>query len=141
MLSGNLPFDVHTWHLKYGDVVRIAPDELAFAKPEAWKDIMGHKTGGDEFAKSPVFYRPSGALEVNIVNAEREEHQRLRRQLAHGFSDKSMHDQEPLIRGYIDLLIQRLNERCAGGSEPLNLGSWYNWTTFDVIGDLAFGGR
>lgn len=139
LLRGTLPLDMLQLHQKYGEVVRIAPDELAFSNPAAWKDIMGHRTGGDEFAKQMKFYRPVEAEHVNIVNADREEHSRLRRQLAHGFSDKSMHDQEPLIGSYIDLLIKRLYENCAGGSKPLNLGAWYNYTTFDIIGDLAFG--
>lgn len=126
-------------HQKYGSVVRVAPDELAFANPSAWKDIMGHRAGGDEFPKAKFFYRPVEAQEINIVNADREEHSALRRQLAHGFSEKSMRDQEPLIGKYIDLLIQRLHEYCAAGSKALDLGAWYNFTTFDVIGDLAFG--
>ena len=100
---------------------------------------MGHRNAGDEFAKQPKFYRPVAAQDISLINADREEHSRVRRQLAHGFSDKSMHEQEPLITSYIDLLIKRLNENCAGGSKPLNLGAWYNYTTFDVIGDLAFG--
>lgn len=50
-----------------------------------------------------------------------------------------MFDQESIIKKYVDLLFQRLHENCAGGSKPLDMVAWYNWTTFDVIGDLAFG--
>ncbi|KAJ0274117.1 hypothetical protein CBS470a_011936 [Colletotrichum nupharicola] len=32
----------------------------------------------------------------------------------------------------------RLHENCAKG-EPIDLMAWYNFTTFDIIGDLAFG--
>lgn len=28
-------------HDRYGDVVRISPDELSFADPKAWRDIYG----------------------------------------------------------------------------------------------------
>ena len=137
-LRGTLTFDVLDLHKEYGSVVRVAPDELAFADSSAWKDIMGHRSGGQEMGKWQPFTRPVETMPTDIINADREEHSRLRRQLAHGFSDKSMREQQPIIRKYIDLLIQRLHENCDGG-KPLNIAAWYNYTTFDVIGDLSFG--
>lgn len=136
LLRGTLPFDMLDLHNQYGDVVRIAPDELAYSSSAAWKEIMGHRTGEEELGKSKIFYRPVDASPVNIVNADREVHSVLRRQLAHGFSEKSMREQEPVIKGYIDLLIQRLHENC---ETAVDLAAWYNFTTFDIIGDLAFG--
>lgn len=50
-----------------------------------------------------------------------------------------MREQEPLIRHYVDLLIEQLKANCDGGKNSLNVVSWLNWTTFDLIGDLAFG--
>lgn len=50
-----------------------------------------------------------------------------------------MREQDPIIRGYVDLLIRRLHENSKNGSVPLNMREWYNWTTFDIIGDLGFG--
>ncbi|KAK6193713.1 hypothetical protein LQW54_012183 [Pestalotiopsis sp. IQ-011] len=58
-----------------------------------------------------------------------------------------MRVQEGLVRGYVDLLVRRTKKRCTrvdpttGALErrPLDLRTWYNWTTFDVIGDLCFG--
>jgi hypothetical protein len=52
-----------------------------------------------------------------------------------------MREQEPIIVGYIDLLVQRLHEHCGKGADkkPMDMTAWYNWTTFDIIGDLAFG--
>ena len=127
-------------HKKYGDVVRIAPNQLAFADSSAWRDIMGHKTqGGAEFQKSEAFYRPVEDMPIDIISANREEHSVLRRTLAHGFSDRSMREQQPIIKKYIDLLVQKLRDNCDTGT--VNMAAWYNYTTFDVIGDLAFGER
>jgi cytochrome P450 len=140
LLHGTLPFDILALHKRYGPVVRIAPDELAFADATAWKDIMGHRAGGGEpFEKNTKFYRPFDFLPVDIVNAPREEHALLRRTMAHGFSDRSMREQQPIIKGYVDLLISRLKENCTKGK--VDIMAWYNYTTFDVIGDLAFGER
>ncbi|KAJ5765510.1 cytochrome P450 monooxygenase [Penicillium odoratum] len=139
LLRGTIPYDVLHFHERYGDIVRVAPDELAFSNATAWKEIMGHRPGIEEFGKLKNFYRPVKTTPVNIVNAQREEHSVLRRQLAHGFSEKSMREQEPLIQVYIDLLIQRLYGNCAAGAKAIDLTAWYNWATFDIIGDLAFG--
>lgn len=140
MIFGTLPFDMLGLHKKYGEIVRIAPDELAFANPQAWKDIMGHRVAGaPEFEKHQKFYRAVDNAPTDIVSAGREEHALLRRPMAHGFSDRSMRDQQPIIKKYIDLFIQRLHENCGKGAKAVDLAAWYNYTTFDVIGDLAFG--
>jgi len=41
-----------------------------------------------------------------------------------------------MIISYVDLLVRRLHENAA---KPQDLMAWYNWTTFDIIGNLAFG--
>lgn len=123
---GSLPYLMVDLHKQYGEVVRIAPDELAFANPAAWDAIQGHRKKGEpEMEKSQKFYRPIKGMTTDIINAGREEHGVLRRTLAHGFSDKSLRGQEPLITNYIDLLMQRLRENCDGGSRALDVTSWY----------------
>ncbi|KAI1503169.1 cytochrome P450, partial [Biscogniauxia marginata] len=141
LINGTLPFYMLNLHEKYGEVVRIAPNELAFSNVQAWKDIHGHRAQGQPvLEKWESFYRPVASEPTDIVNTcDREEHTSLRRQLAHGFSDRSMREQEPIIKNYLDLLISRLYEQGQGGAKPVNLAAWYNFTTFDVIGDLAFG--
>ncbi|KAK1985268.1 cytochrome P450 [Colletotrichum cereale] len=140
ILTGTLPFDVLGLHKRYGPVVRIAPDELAFDDSRAWKDILGYR--GVEMEKSPKFYRPIQPIldgPPNIIFSGSEEHANLRRALAHGFSERSMRDEQPIINSYVDLLVKRLHEHGEGGGKALDLAAWYNYTTFDVIGDLAFG--
>lgn len=140
LLRGRLPFDMLALHERYGDVVRIAPGELAFAHADAWKDIHGRQSnGGEECGKWMSFYKYADGTPTSIANAEREEHSILRRQLSHGFSERSMRAQEPLITQYVDLLIRRLHEKCGSGTKPVDMVSWYNFTTFDIIGDLAYG--
>ena len=89
--------------------------------------------------KDSRFYRSLDDYAPDIITANREEHARLRRLLSHGFSDRSMREQEPMIMQYIDLLVRRLYENSESGTKPLDIVKWYNWTTFDIIGDLAFG--
>ena len=126
-------------HERYGDIVRIGPDMLAFSHPDAWKDIMGHQKPGQELGKAMWFYRPVESEPTHIVNEGREEHGRLRRQMANGFSEKAMRDQEPLIKRYVDTFIEQIRDQSQGGQTPVVLSDWYNYCTFDIIGDLAFG--
>jgi cytochrome P450 len=124
-------------HEKFGDVVRIAPDELAFSHPDAWRDVMGHKNGMPEMGKAAWFYRPVDQA-LHIVNEDQIPHKQLRRQMAYGFSEKGMREQESMMRQYVDKLLIKLGEFAELG-KPVVLSDWYNFTTFDIIGDLAFG--
>ncbi|KAK0724599.1 putative cytochrome P450 monooxygenase [Lasiosphaeris hirsuta] len=146
-VKGTLPLEMLDLHRRYGPVVRIAPDELAFSDAEAWKDIYGHKA--EELPKARMFYR-SKAQPPSIVTEDRENHAMLRRSIAPSFSDRALRDQEPIIGSYVDLLIKRLRESAVDphrrdpitglqANAPLDMMSWYNWCTFDIIGDLAFG--
>ncbi|KAI5917042.1 cytochrome P450 [Camillea tinctor] len=121
-------------HHKYCNIVRIAPDQLSFQNLDAWKDIYGHRKGGaGENSKDP---RRQVLSKNNLLGADRENHSLFRRSLAHGFSAQAIAEQQPLINKYIDLLIKRLHENAGN---PVNMVSWYNWTTLDIIGDLSVG--
>ncbi|KAJ6088480.1 hypothetical protein N7486_009741 [Penicillium sp. IBT 16267x] len=127
-------------HEKYGPVVRVAPNELSFiTNGEAWKPIYGSRPGHSQKPKDYLFYQQPIDGFPNIIVSNDVDHTRFRRSLSHAFSDSSLRGQEPIIRGYVDLLIQRLHEVTKGGTAPVDIVSWYNFTTFDIIGDLAFG--
>ncbi|PNS17744.1 Isotrichodermin C-15 hydroxylase [Sphaceloma murrayae] len=134
LARGNSSRDIMAMHDKYGDVVRVAPDELAFADPRAWKDIFSQRNGDIEKHNTDLtklFDAP------NIIDGNREDHRRFRRVLSQGFSAQAMLDQQPSIVKYVDLLISRLTELCPRG--PVDMVAWYNFTTFDIIGDLTCG--
>ncbi|KAK1544664.1 isotrichodermin C-15 hydroxylase [Colletotrichum paranaense] len=140
--TGYQAFRTQLLHDRYGPIVRISPNHLSFTDVTAWKDIYGFQIGKElaenEIPKSQLFSTTIKNLPMSIINAEREEHQRYRRALSHGFSDSSMRAQEGIIMKYIDKLISRLHENCDGKEAPLNVEAWYNWTTFDIAGDLIF---
>lgn len=78
------------------------------------------------------------------MGAGPEDHARIRRLLNTSFTEKTLRAQEPLIQSYVDLLISRLKERATapktkGNGVVLDIVSWYNFTTFDIIGDLCLG--
>ena len=139
VIKGRSPLTWHELHQKYGPVVRIAPDELSYNTAGAWRDIYGYRPADSQMNKDPNFFGPPRFGAPSIIDSNYTDHSRFRRLLSHAFSDRALREQEPLLQRYINLLIQRLHERCSNGAEPLDMVKWYNWTTFDIIGDLAFG--
>ncbi|KLU90653.1 hypothetical protein MAPG_10505 [Magnaporthiopsis poae ATCC 64411] len=127
-------------HRRYGKVVRIGPNRLSVDGSVGWTDIYAHRPGGDatEFHKAPgTFASPDGR---SLISADtRENHRRQRRALAHAFSEAALYEQESLIIHYVDLFIRRLSENADGGKNPIDMLSWLNYLTFDIIGDLSLG--
>jgi cytochrome P450 len=64
----------------------------------------------------------------------------MRRLLNHAFSETALREQEPLMNEYFDLLVQKLREKIDGPAKGrVNIVRWFNFTTFDLVGDLCFG--
>lgn len=125
-IRGRTPQDILALHNKYGPIVRVAPEELSYANPIAWKEIYGHKSGGrPELAKDKKYHAGFGK-EQSLLNADREYHGELRRLLAHGFSDKALRAQEALIQRYVNVLMSKLHEHGQNGTKALDLVEWYN---------------
>lgn len=142
-LSGDLIFAMKTLHDTYGPVVRITPNELSFVSPEAWKDIympLPGSSGGGDMSRYDRFYQFAGpTAPETLVSLNRGYHAHLKRQMAPAFSERALRMQEPILREYVDLLVQRLGEEAGEGGQPVNLREWFNYYTFDVIGNLGFG--
>ncbi|KAJ5207061.1 Cytochrome P450 E-class group I [Penicillium cf. griseofulvum] len=138
-LAGQFPQKMKVLHQQYGDVVRIAPDELSFIDGAAWKTIYGTRIGHGQKQKEQRFYAPVAGEPRGMIASNDADHSRFRRLLSHGFSDSSLRGQEPIITGYVDLLMQRLRENIMDGTKAVDMVAWYNFTTFDIIGDLTFG--
>ena len=140
MARGELPHRIKAWHEQYGDIVRVAPDELSFTDPAAWRDIY---TKGREFVR-PSQYKdqPPGKTATNLIACSEEEHARLRKILAPGFSERYVVGQEPFIQSYVDKLISKLDDRLQsdrGSTLDVDVVEWINYLAFDVIGDLTWG--
>lgn len=132
-MRGVLDQEMRRLHKKHGDVVRFSANQLSFITAQAWKDIYGHN-----HRLQKVNPLKDGGRASDILFANDADHTRFRKALAHGFSEKAMHQQEPLMKVYIDLLIEKLRDVAASGQKT-DMVKWYNLTTFDLISDLTFG--
>lgn len=132
----------HKWlqqlHRQYGPVVRLAPNELSFIEPEVWKDVYGHRAT-NSFQKSKEFYGPDANGDPpGLIRADDISHARQRKLVSHAFSDKALKDQELLLKHHVMLLVEKLEEPAVAG-KFVNIVDWFNFTTFDIMGDLTFG--
>lgn len=124
---------VKGFHDQYGPIVRAMPNELVFTDPQAWRDIYGYRQGHPQFHKDPIHV---GSVQdipgsTTLTMAGDDEHARQRRALSHAFSQKALLEQEGIIRGYVDLFIERLKPFGKSG-EGINMCSWYSMLSFLV---------
>jgi cytochrome P450 len=140
-IGGTSVFKIRKLHGQYGGIVRTGPDQLSFRDPQAWKDIYGHRGQGQKnLVKDTRFYGEPHSGNDSLLASSDEDHTRQRRLVAHAFSERALREQEPLIGLYVDLLVEKLYGRVSGPSRgKVDMVKWYNFTTFDVIGDLSFG--
>jgi cytochrome P450 len=140
LLRGRIPLEVKQMHDKYGPVVRVTPTELSFNGAQAWEDIYGHRQGLTNMHKDPVHVGSVDPIPgvTTLTMADDANHSRQRRALAYPFSQKALTEQEYIVQGYVDLFIEKLGVK-ADRDLAFNLVDYLNFTTFDIIGDLAFG--
>ncbi|KAI8937337.1 hypothetical protein NX059_006543 [Plenodomus lindquistii] len=152
--ASRIPGHIATWrgtrdplvremHAKYGHIVRIGPNQLSFTHPDAWKDIYGHgtkNTRGTVPDKDWAKYGTSINGAQSLISARPENHGRMRKIFTPAFSDRALKQQEPLFLKYTDLLVSKLREELTADSErKVDMVRMYNFTTFDVMGDITFG--
>jgi len=130
--------------------VRIAPNHISIADPDALQVIYAHGNG----ALKSEFYDAFVSIRRGLFNTrDRGEHTRKRKIVSHIFSQKNVLEFEPYIRLALGRLIEQWDSLLSDDVKlashrlkPNNNGrvwfdilNWYNYLAFDIIGDLAFG--
>ncbi|KAF6812515.1 trichothecene c-15 hydroxylase, partial [Colletotrichum plurivorum] len=134
-VSGQAHRRVLALHQRYGPIVRVGPNHVSINHPDGMHQVRGHRRTGE----NPKDRLHSLSNRDNIIGSSRGDHQRFRRALAHGFSAQSMLAQQPIIQAYVDRLIAKLHENSQSGEKVVNVEKWFNFATFDIVGDLSFG--
>lgn len=128
---------VHNCHRQYGEVVRLGPARLSYINAEAWKDIYGHRTRGKKSCqKDDKFYGPRHGTHSIFTILDEDYHGQVRRIFSHAFSDKALKEQEAMLTKYVNMVIRNMRRRA---HEKGDLVKYYNFTTFDIMAELAFG--
>ncbi|KAF7532891.1 hypothetical protein G7054_g7546 [Neopestalotiopsis clavispora] len=144
LLRGTIVHDIQKLHQRYGPILRIAPNEVTFAHSTAWNDIFQFRPDRPQFLKDPVWWNRQPGHPLSIINAiDVDNHARIRKAIAPGFTARALRSQEPMIQKYVNLLVQRLREGLdsvkVGDCKTVDISVWFMFTAFDVFGDLGFG--
>lgn len=112
--------------------MRFAPSMLSYIDPNSWKEIYGHRATA--FQKAPEFYgKDVFGDPAGIIRADDISHARQRRLVSHAFSDRSLRDQDKLLKGYASTLVEKLTKIAEGPNNEADMVSWYNFIAFDVM--------
>lgn len=142
-------------HERYGPVVRLGPNVLSIADPQAIKTIYAiHKSRSDSggFVKSEFY-----PVQQQVANGARLEtlftttnpvfHGRLRRAVGNAYALSSLLAFEPLVDSTILAFLRELEKRFvhrdgnAGEEGVCDFGTWLQYFAFDVLGELTFSKR
>jgi averufin monooxygenase len=132
ILTGQRCHYVQALHQKYGPIVRIGPDEVAFADAASTKEI--HSTGS-RYLKLHVDIGPT----PNIFSmTDPKQHNTRRRLYAKGLSQASLRQHfEPAVRDKIRLAVSKIKQDARNGTA--DLVKWWMLMANDVICLLTIG--
>ncbi|KAI5781555.1 cytochrome P450 [Geopyxis carbonaria] len=139
-ISGKSIHYVRDAHLKYGPVVRLAPNQLSFGTSSSLRDIYGKTTGRKTFPKTEYYTDIAFGFENAGVATELDPavHKVKRNFLAPVFSTQALADFEGLVQGHFDKFLHAM-DRLGTTAEGMNIADWLGYLTFDITGDLTFG--
>ncbi|KAI9290546.1 cytochrome P450 [Neoconidiobolus thromboides FSU 785] len=121
-------------HQKYGNVVRISWNVISIASDEAAKEVYSTYT----YSKSAFYNGLHIAGETILSTRKKEFHRERKKILASSFSDKSILEVEYLVKENVSNLVTKVGEM-SSNNKDFDLGLYFHYFSFDVIGDLAFG--
>ncbi|KAK2603434.1 hypothetical protein QQS21_004385 [Conoideocrella luteorostrata] len=137
-LAGKWPWVVENAIKKYGDVVRVAPNELAFATPQAFADIYGsHHQHLEQFTKTQINNHGNDKHGGLVWEWDPARHRQVSKQVAPAFSGKALRAKEPTLHKYVDLFIERMKS-VGATADGVSLDTWISWLAVDISADTAY---
>ncbi|UPL02268.1 hypothetical protein LCI18_013202 [Fusarium solani-melongenae] len=124
----------YEWQKKYGEIVRVSPNELQFGDLASVKEIYGQSSLMP--AKDPTFYHPFSVTgHPNILSScDRAEHSRIRRLLSYAFSYSNVLNFEQRLSEKINTFTQIIGKT----ERPTDIYHLIHHLFLDTISDLSF---
>ncbi|TFK46946.1 cytochrome P450 [Heliocybe sulcata] len=147
--QGKLHLYFQNLHGKYGPIVRVGPNELSVADADLLPSIMGPSG----MPKGPLWEgrrisgkKGAGAKEAkgrSLIGARnKQQHAEVRKVWNQAFTPAAVKGYEPAVARRSEQLVDELKTRLAkcGDEGRVDLARWSSFFTFDIMGDIAFGG-
>ncbi|CAE7213467.1 unnamed protein product [Rhizoctonia solani] len=112
-LGGNHSEIVRKQHEKYGAFVRLGPNHISIADPDALQAVYGHGSG----VLKTDFYKGSGQVPNVFTSMEKSDHQMRRKRIANIFSQQNILAFEPRVREHIIHLLKRGSRETLDGKQ------------------------
>ncbi|KAK3940211.1 Pisatin demethylase, partial [Diplogelasinospora grovesii] len=121
-------------HEKYGEVVRIGPNNVVFSNPEAIPT--------SKFYVTLQPYTPKGGSLHAVFNTPDENiHRQLKTPIANFFTANNVLSYESRVDEVLAVLQDKLDSKYTGHDQVFELSSWMQFFAFDVMGTLSFSKR
>ena len=141
-MSGKTHLQHIELHRKYGPIVRIAPDEVSVASPEAARNLL---SAGKRFHKTDFYGVFPPPENPDIFTETREDVHALKKRVANvPYSMAAMQQLSPFIDDTIALFMTKIDQHISGqldksAAGPIfDLGAYLHYFAFDVLGEVAF---
>ncbi|KAF2635347.1 cytochrome P450 [Massarina eburnea CBS 473.64] len=139
MYRGDIEEVQRAYHVKYGPIARIAPDEISVSDPEAVSKIYPVQK---PLEKTDWYHawRPPGLNCQHDMFTETSEkkHSSYRRIVGNVYSLGSILKSEKELDAALDLFVKRCGE-FADKDQAFDFGCWLEMYAFDNIGAIFFG--
>ncbi|KAL6308816.1 high nitrogen upregulated cytochrome P450 monooxygenase 2 [Sparassis latifolia] len=120
-------------HKRYGDIVRIGPNEVSIRDTAAVVPLMGSLglPRSSEWAGRTMYPQ----IRSLISTSNLAEHAARRKPWNRAFNSTA-------LKGYEEIIARRATQFVEGVArqQRVDLGTWFGWFTFDFMSDMAFGG-
>jgi cytochrome P450 len=145
MIKGHGSKYIAYLHERYGDVVRVGPNELSYISASANRTMFGGKpTEETVYEKNPAVWLQGSGKILNIFFAHFRDHGRYRKLMAPAFAEAAIREQEPAIQKLVDQFMDGMRNRSGEEEFPdakgvVNMAAWHNFVVFDILTRLSFG--
>lgn len=147
--SGERHLDFYKLHKKYGTIVRYGPNSISINSNVAHTEIYGFKSNTRKAHFYSAFPAQKGAWSTHSA-IDKSLHARKRRVLSQAFSDAAMRGLQPHILSVIRTFTEAIGDfpsqlgigekkATSTWSTPKDMGSYANYMSYDVLGDICYG--
>ncbi|KAJ3988632.1 cytochrome P450 [Lentinula detonsa] len=126
---------LYNLHQKYGDIVRIGPNEVIIRSTDAITPLLG-SVGLPKGAFWDGRFPANGAGRSLISVRNNKEHAVRRRPWNCAFSSTAIKNYEPLIEARTNELVDMLGRQTG----TVDLLKWMKYFSYDIMTDFVFGG-
>ncbi|KAK4101594.1 cytochrome P450-like protein [Parathielavia hyrcaniae] len=130
-------------HKKYGPVVRLGPNTLSFADPDALKTIYGLNKG---FVKSDFYVVQQSVVKGHALpslfsTTDNDFHMQFRRCVNSAFAMSALVQYEPFVDNTTRLFLKQTERLYVDQPGPCDFTRWLQFYAFDVIGEITYSKR